>query len=406
MRRDILGKVATLAVAGVVAVGAAGCGSSSKSSGTSASSGGGSHGSMLVGVIAGTTGAYGSTGVAVVNGAKLAAEEINAKGGVSGKQITIQSYNDNASSTLASQLFQRLASSGAVAVDGSPDTGPATVAMAQRLKLPDIGVVDDAGITIYPNGPTKPPYEWAWSWGLNTFAWGGIDAQYALQNCKGLALLHDPQSYGEGGDAAIKLAYEKAGKKLALDEAITENWSSGATVGLTSELSKIKQSGADCVVVWLTPQDIAAFVQQMSTQGDKFTVIGNDEVNADETFSSLAGAQANGTIGASLKEWLNPSPALKEFMAKYKEKFNVEATEFASASYDSIFALKKAIETGGSTEPEAIRKALDEIKGLEGLNGTMTLSPQEHATIGVEQLGLVKYSSAAKAWQPISGSGK
>ena len=79
--------------------------------------------------------------------------------------------------------------------------------MAQRLHIPNIGAVDDAGITIYPNGPSKPPFEWVWSWGLNTFAWGAIDAHYAQKHCTGLAVLHDPSTYGGGGDAAIKLAY-------------------------------------------------------------------------------------------------------------------------------------------------------------------------------------------------------
>jgi hypothetical protein len=89
--------------------------------------------------------------------------------------------------------------------------------MADRLRIPNIGAVDDAGLTIYPNGPAKPPLELVWSWGLNTFGYGGIDAHYPLKHCKGLAVLHDPASYAEGGEAGIKLAYSEAGKKLAAE---------------------------------------------------------------------------------------------------------------------------------------------------------------------------------------------
>src|ERR1019366_6066551 len=64
-------------------------------------------------------------------------------------------------------------------IAGTGDPGPSTSAMADRLSIPNIGAVDDAGITIYPNGPAKPPLPWVWSWGLNTFAFGGIDAAYA-----------------------------------------------------------------------------------------------------------------------------------------------------------------------------------------------------------------------------------
>ena len=63
---------------------------------------------ILVGLIAGTTGAYGSTGVATVNGATLAVEKINAAGGVLGRKIKLESYNDNASATLSGQFFAKL----------------------------------------------------------------------------------------------------------------------------------------------------------------------------------------------------------------------------------------------------------------------------------------------------------
>src|SRR5581483_5084150 len=210
LRKAALGAAFVAVVAAAVAV--------SASAGTDRTEGG----SILIGSIAGTTGAYGSTGVAMVNGAKLAVQDLNARGGALGKKFTLSSYNDQASATLSSQLFQKLVSAGAVAVAGSGDTGPATSAMAQRLHVPNIGAVDDAGMTIYPNGPSKPPFEWVWSWGLNTFAWGAIDAHYALSHCKALAVLHDPSTYGGGGEMGVKLGYVK---KLALDETINEDWS-------------------------------------------------------------------------------------------------------------------------------------------------------------------------------------
>ncbi|HEX7082864.1 MAG TPA: ABC transporter substrate-binding protein [Gaiellaceae bacterium] len=358
-------------------------------------------GTILIGSIAGTTGAYGSTGVAMVNGAKMAVADLNAKGGALGKKFTLQSYNDQASATLSSQLFQRLVSAGAVAVAGSGDTGPATAAMAQRLHIPNIGAVDDAGITIYPDGPSKPPFEWVWSWGLNTFAWGGIDAHYALKNCKGLAVLHDPSTYGGGGDAAIKLAYSKAGKKLALDNAISEDWSTGATVGLTNEINKIKASGADCVVVWLTPQDTARFMQTLKSTGTKLTVLGNDEINADNTFASLAGKAADGAIGAMLKTELHPTKALRSFQKRYKARFHIDSTPFAVANYDAIMMLGDVIKKVGSTDPNKLKDGLNSVRNYHGLQGTVSFSKQNHATITEKQLTLVRYSAAKKAWLPI-----
>lgn len=401
-RRPIGARATVAAVAAAaLAVTAAACGSSDGGA-TSGGSGAGTKGkTILIGAIAGTTGAYGSTGVAVVNGAKMAVDDVNAKGGVNGSKLALTSANDNASATVSAQLFQKMVSRGAVAITGSPDTGPTTVAMSSRLKIPDTGVVDDAGLTIYTDGPTKPPSPWAWSFGLNTFAWGEKDAQYAMDHCKGLAVLHDPASYGEGGEAAIKLAYQKAGKQLALDQAITENWSTGATVGLTSELNKIKASGADCVVVWLTPQDTAAFVQSMHSAGDDFTVIGNDEINADDTFAKLAGKQADGAIGATLTSQLKPSAELKDFRRRYKQRFNLESTPFAEANYDGVMVLADAIRRAGSTEPEAIQKALNSVSNYHGLTADFSFSAQDHATITTDQLTTVRYDAAKGEWVPL-----
>jgi branched-chain amino acid transport system substrate-binding protein len=379
-----------------------GASGASSGSGDSSGSSGGGKGSILIGTIAGTTGAYGSTGVAMVDGAKLAVQDINAAGGVNGRKFSLTTANDNASATVASQEYQKMVSNGAVAITGSGDTGPATAAMSGRLQIPDIGVVDDAGITVYPKGPSQPPLPWAWSFGLNTFAWGAKDAEYALKNCKALAVLHDPTTYGGGGDDAIKLAYKNAGKPIALDEAITENWSTGATVGLTSELNKIKSSGADCVVAWLTPQDTAAFVQAMHSAGDNFTILGNDEINADNTFANLAGSQADGAIGATITSLMTPSAALKDFMKRYQAEFHVAATPFSEATYDSVKMLAQVIkDNGGKTDPKTLQAGLNSVKNYAGLTGTLTLSPTKHATIDESQLTAVKYVAAKKQWVPL-----
>src|SRR5258706_16238889 len=115
---------------------------------------------ILIGLIAGTTGAYGSTGVAVVNGAQLAVDKINASGGVLGRKLRLDAHNDNASATLSGQLYAKMVSDGAVVIAGSPDTGPTTAELAVRYKIPTIGVVDDGGLTVYKEGPTGAPNPW------------------------------------------------------------------------------------------------------------------------------------------------------------------------------------------------------------------------------------------------------
>jgi branched-chain amino acid transport system substrate-binding protein len=357
---------------------------------------------LLIGLIAGTTGAYGSTGVAVVNGAQLAVDKINAAGGVLGRQLKLDAHNDNASATLSGQLFAKMVSDGAVAIAGSPDTGPTTAELAVRYKIPTIGVVDDGGLTVYKNGPTGEPNPWVFDFGLNTFAWGEKIGEYALKHCPdGLAVLHDPSTYGEGGMFGIKLAYDKAGKKVALEEKITENWSTGATAALMPQATALKEKGIKCVDVWLTPQDQAAFVQDLHSLGYQATVFGNDETNADDTYAKLAGDLADGTITAALTSGLHPSPELQAFREEYKKKFNLESTPFAETSYDSIMMLAQVLANTKSTEPEVLRKEFNHTSNFKGITGNLSFTEKDHITITAEQITLVKYDAASKSWVEV-----
>ena len=353
----------------------------------------------LIGLIAGTTGAYGSTGIATQHGAELAVAKINAAGGVLGHQLKLESYNDNASATLSGQLFAKLVSAGAIAIAGSPDTGPVTAQLATRYKIPTIGVVDDGGLTVNPDGPASPPNPWVFDFGLNTFAWGDKIAEHALKHCPdGLAMLHDPTTYGEGGDYGIKLVYDKAGQKLKIDQAITENWSTGATAGLMPQINAIKAAGVKCVDVWLTPQDQAAFTQDVHQLGYAVTQYGNDETNADDTYANLAGAQADGTISAVLTSDLHPSPEMQAFRDEYKKNFSLEATPFAETSYDSIMMLAQVITKAKSVKPADLQKEFNATQGFKGVTGDLGFSPENHITITPAQLTLVQYDAKSKTW--------
>lgn len=386
-----------IAIAGAAAVAVslalAGCSSSSDSGGT-----------ILIGGIAGTTGAYGTTGQAAFNGAQLAVDEINTAGGINGKQVKFDGQDDGADATKASQLFSKYISDGAVAVIGSPDQGPTIAALADQKKFVVLGPVDDGGISIYPNGPGTDPYAYAFSTSLNTFAWGEALGDWALKNCTGgLAVLHDPSGYGLGGLAGINVAYQRAGKTIALDQSITEDWSTGATVGLKSEIQKIEATGADCVDVWLTPQDQAAFLQEATTDGANFKFLGNDETCSDSTFSDLAKAAGEGMVCALITTDMQPDATLQKFRSDYKAKFNVDATAFAELSYDAVYMLKQAIEAGGgATDPETIKDQLNKISDYQGLTGSLTFTPQQHTTLTADQLTVVQYDSSANSWVPAS----
>lgn len=153
------------------------------------------------------------------------------------------------------------------------------------------------------------------------------------------------------------------------------------------------------MVVWLTPQDTARFSQTLKTTGTKLTVLGNDEINADNTYAKLAGASANGAIGAMLKTDYNPNAAVKSFRKRYKARFHLDATPFAVANYDAIMMLGALIKKTGSTDPNKLKDAFNGVKNFQGLQGVVSFSKQNHATITTKQLQLVKYDAKTKTWK-------
>lgn len=391
-----------LLVAGTVAsaIALAACssspGSSSAASTTSSSKGNSGSGPIVIGGVIGTTGAYGVTGVQMKNSTQLAISKINANGGVLGRKLTFKWYNDQASATVATQLFHRVVSEGAVAVEGSGDAAPATTAVANKMGIPEFAVIDDGGLTIQPTGPSSKPLPWSFDTATNSFAYGTADAKYANSNCSNLAVLHDPTPYGVGGNDAIKAAYKG---KIVLDSAISEDWSSGATVPITAEINKLKQANASCVVVWLTPQDEASFVKTAASLGDKFTVIGNDETNASTVFPKLAGSAAVGVVTNQVTALLHPSAKLKAFQKEYATKFGGTASVFGYGTYDGVMMVAKAIEMEHSTSPKAIQKGLNSITDFTGLTGKLSLKGT-HQTMGANELTAVKWNGSA--WVPAS----
>ena len=131
MKRKMIQKLVALVSAGTMTAALlAGCGStggaaeSAGSSDTAAEAGTTADGdSIPVGVISPNTGNLATYGESVLNGINLAVEEINAAGGVLGKNISIISYDDKADSTEGANAFNRLVGDGACAIIGSVTSG-------------------------------------------------------------------------------------------------------------------------------------------------------------------------------------------------------------------------------------------------------------------------------------------
>ncbi|HUZ40626.1 MAG TPA: ABC transporter substrate-binding protein [Acidimicrobiales bacterium] len=366
-------------------------------------------GTILVGSIMPLSGAYATTGIAADNSAKLAVKVVNAHGGVLGKKLVIKYSDDDANSTTAALDFKKYVSAGAVAILGSGDAASTTVAEADTLKFPDLGLIDDGGSAIYPNGPSKAPYPWAWSTSLNGYAVGAALGNYAKASCpNGLYVIHDNTYYGEGGLAGIETVIP--GSKLLGNDSINENWSSSqpASAALQTEVTNVIASKASCVEVWLTPQDEATFVQLLNTAGgDSITVLGNDETDSDSTFSSLvtnAVLSKVKVISANLKVVQAPTAADKAYNALYLKTYKIKPTVWGQIQYDAVMILAKVINAAHSTKPAKIAAQLNKLTNYHGLTGVLSFTKKIHTSINGPQFVPVQYNASGTSlttWKTV-----
>jgi branched-chain amino acid transport system substrate-binding protein len=396
---------AGLLAAAVAVTLAAGCASSA--SGGSGGSGSAAKGPIIFGGLAGTTGAYAAAGTATINGAKLAVQQINAKGGLLGRQVKFVWYNDAFSSTLDTQYFEHLVSQGAVGISGSPSEGPTAAALASRYKLPVIGDVGAGGTTIYPKGPGTDPLPWAFSNSPSTFAMAQEESKFAAAHCDSIGIFYGNDTYSPSENTIFKQTFAAAGKADAIkvDQEVTENLTTGATVPLASEVAALKSSGAQCVYIGLDPQDDGSFVVNMHNAGvhPKY-VIGGDTMLATDTYPKLAGSLANGTYSVAEQATVAPNAAAKKFVSDYQAQFSIAPVIYGYAAYDGVMMLAQAIKKAGSTKNTDILAQLNQMTGFPGVMGTLSLSTKNHTTDSTSTQMMVQYSTATKTWAPVPSS--
>ena len=398
-RRSRLRAGAGLLAGALVLTMAAGCASSSGASGS------GSNGPIIIGGLAGTTGAYAAAGLATIDAAKLAVQQINAKGGLLGRKVKFVWYNDAFSSTLDTQEFEHLVSQGAVGISGSPSEGPTAAALAERYKIPVIGDVGAGGTTIYPKGPGTAPLPWAFSNSPSTFALAQKEAQFAAAHCKTMGIFYGNDTYSPSENTIFKQTFAAAGKASAIkvDQEVTENLTTGATVPLASEVAALKSSKAQCVYIGLDPEDDGSFVVNMHNTGVHVNyVIGGDTMLATNTYTKLAGHLANGSYSVAEKAVATPSAADNAFVSAYQSQFHTAPVIYGYAAYDGVMMLAKAIKKAGSTKNTAILDQLNHVSGFPGIMGTLSLTTSQHCTDSTATNVMEQYDATTKAWKPVT----
>jgi len=341
---------------------------------------------IKIGVPVGLSGANSVVAPSVVQSAQLAVDEINAKGGVLGRQLALEVADDASGAAGAQKAFDSLVFQKKVDVLISMETSAARNAalpIVARGKVPYI-------YTSFYEGKSCSPFMYVNAWVPEQQVPPIVDYFNKEKHAKKFFLIGSDYAFGRGMLAFTKAYIEKTGGKVVGEEYLPMDGSDWTPI-----ISKLKSAAPDALItstaggapnVTLTKQLRAAGI-----------ALPYGNLAVDEGTAKGMGTDAEGIyLSASYVTGID-SAANKAFLAAMQKKFGAELktpNDLSVPEYEAVYAYKAAAEKAGSTEQAKVLKALGEIS-VEGPRGKIAMSKEHHAPLTM-YLGQVQADGGVK----------
>ena len=372
-------KCVAVIAAGAMSMSLAAC-SGGSMDGSSSSNGSAANGDTItLGSITTNSGTAAAYGEAEVAGFKLAVDEINAKGGINGKKVKLESMDDKGDATEASNAFNKLAGDASVLGVLGPTISSTTAAvapLADQAKLPAIAPAATSDSIETGNYLFRTCFKDSYQ--------GEVAARFAAENLKvkKVAVLYgtgDPYSSGVGE------AFAKAAEKLGLEVVDKESSSSADDTEYSSQLQKIQASGAELLYAPYYYSVAGPYIiPQARSVGYDGYVMGPDGYDGLKMTDDKS--LYNNVLYTTHYSPDDTSNAkVQDFIKSYKSKNNAEPNTFAALGYDTIYMIKQAIEKAGENATrEDVRNAVAGMT-FDGVTGKFTMdksgSPTKSVTV-------------------------
>lgn len=374
---------------------------------------------IKIGVSGPFTGGSSSMGVSMRDGVRLAAKEINAHGGIMGRQIQLIERDDEAKNERGVQIAQELIDKEkVVATVGFINTGVALAAQRfyEDAKIPVMNNVA-TGTIITKQFPDKPEnYIFRNSAADNIQSPMIVEEAVGRRGFKKVAILADSTNYGQLGRQDLEKALKAKGIKPVAEEKFNIK-----DVDMTAQLLKAKQAGAEAILTYGIGPELAQIANGMAKLGWKVPMIGSWTLSM-ANYIDNAGPNGDGAVmPQTFIQDSNNSPKRKAFVAAYLKEFKpkdgrIDSPVSAAQAYDSVYLLKAAIEQAKSTDGPKIREALEDLKTpVEGVvmtyNHPYTKDDHEAITANVPVMGEVKggrvvFANPADKDRPVANGKK
>ncbi len=334
---------------------------------------------IKIGVVYELTGSTASFGTAAANGAKLAFKEINANGGVLGKQISIAVADNKGEPSESSNAMTKVISQDKViAVTGftTSSNGIAASTVAEANKIPFVAAATtNPKVTLDENTGKVKNYTFRVCF-IDPFQ-GTVGANFVLNSLKAknaAVMIDNSSDYSKGLSKFFKDAFTKGGGSVVSEEAYLQNDQDFKTV-----LTKIKASNPDVIYVPGYYNEVGKIIKQAREIGITVPFVGGDGWDSPK-LAEIGGADAlNNTFFTNHYSVEDNSPKSKAFLDAFQKEYGQVPDAMAVLGYDAAYALVDAIKRANSTDSEKIREALANTKDFQGVTGSLTLNETHDA---------------------------
>jgi branched-chain amino acid transport system substrate-binding protein len=354
---------------------------------------------IKIGAAYGMTGRIGWIGEDCVDGAKLVVEEINAKGGIDGKNLELVVYDTKNNPDTARTIFEKLIKKDKVVAIIGPVITQATqtvMPIAEKYKVPYAAV--SGGIQI--NAKILPDYK---KQGKKSYTWAmsiGTPRQNEVKTIwlhkKGFQKLGNIEPLSQMGELSAMM-YDQWARKYGMKVVASEKFDNKGT-DFTTQMSKLKAAGADSIGTMASGGPAVTLVKNRDQVGMQGMPMMVSDANLSKKFIGLLGENTANvyTVGAkiSFPQHLDASDPQKQIIADFQKKFEAKFGKgpkswfFASVGYDSALMFAKAMAQVG-TDGEKIRDWVEGQSKFQGVQAVYSWSALDHRGIGVDQCAVL-----------------
>ncbi len=325
---------------------------------------------IRIGVSGPFTGGSSPMGISMRNGIRLAAEEINAQGGLLGRRVELVERDDQANNELGRRIAEDLVKrEGVIAAVGIVNTGVALASQKvyQEARIPVINAVATGSIITRQFRPPEHPDNYVFRVSANDLIQSAMIVREVVERMgkTRLAILADSTNYGQLGRADVERALNARG----LVPVVVEKYNI-RDLDMTPQLQRARAANAEAVITYGIGPELATIANGMAKMGWRVPIVGSWTL-AMENFIERAGPNGN---GARMPQTFIQAPDTekrKSFIVAYQKRYKVQrmsSAVSAAQGYDGMLLLAAAVRQAGSTEGPRIREALENLQApVEGV---------------------------------------